>query len=114
MASVAFLESTINEFFQEFYYKFDNLDINKSNWMDLKILWDKGVGEDIRKMLNLMIRILITKYQYPKKETEKQSKLITKYEIAHQILFSKQLDKSCKAYIDFVDLIYLRNCFSTL
>jgi hypothetical protein len=105
MASVAFLESTINEFFQEFFYKFDNLDINKSNWMDLKTQWDENAGK-IQKMK----KVLVNKYGYSKKEIDDQSELITKYEIAHQILFSKQLDKSCKACLDFVDLIYLRNC----
>lgn len=109
MASVAFLESTINEFLQEFFYKFDNLTINKSDWVDLKTLWGKGVGEDTSKMLNTMINILITKYQYSNKEIKRQSKLITKYEIAHQILFNKQLNKSCDACVDFVNLIHLRN-----
>jgi hypothetical protein len=104
MASVAFLESTINEFFQEFFYKFDNLTINKSYWMDLKTKWDEDAGR-IQKMK----KTLADKYGYSSKEIGDQSELITKYEIAHQILFNKQLDKSCDACVDFGNLIHLRN-----
>jgi hypothetical protein len=70
----------------------------------LKTKWDEDAGK-IQKMK----KTLVDKYGYSKKEIDDQGELITKYEIAHQILLNKQLDKSCKAYVDFVDLIYLRN-----
>ncbi|MGA9187317.1 MAG: hypothetical protein WB014_01825 [Methanosarcina sp.] len=86
ISSVAFMESTINEFFQNFFYTFDKLNITNSELMDLKSEWE--INEE--------------KFMY--------FKLEQKYdELAYKKILNKELDKNSKSWDDFKNLITLRN-----
>jgi hypothetical protein len=97
MASVAFLEATINEFFQDFFYSFEKIKITKSELlMDLKSEWDK----DERKFFK----------NHNSDFTE------GKYKLAYQIVLSKELNKENmeeyqrdESFKNFKKLTYLRN-----
>jgi len=85
--SVAFLEATINEFFQRFFYDFDKLNIDKSQLVDLKSEWESGEKN----------KILF-------------SNLEDKYvEYAYERILNKKLDKNTKLWDNFKKLILLRN-----
>ncbi|MCO5383414.1 MAG: hypothetical protein NHB15_16170 [Methanosarcina barkeri] len=86
ISSVAFMESTINEFFQNFFYTFDKLNITNSELMDLKSKWE--INEE--KFMHF--------------------KLEQKYdELAYKKILNKELDKNNKSWDDFKNLITLRN-----
>ncbi|AKB74971.1 hypothetical protein MSLAZ_1710 [Methanosarcina lacustris Z-7289] len=86
ISSIAFLESSINEFFQDFFHDFDNLKVNKlDSLMNLKQTWDEN------------------------NETILWYKLDKKYEITYKEILGKTSYKNSKTYDRFKNLIYLRN-----
>jgi hypothetical protein len=86
MSSVAFLEATINEFFHDFFDKFNNLKINKSNLLiELKSEWDKNEDDFYWR------------------------KLEDKYEIVYKEIIGEKLYKKSKTYENFKDIIRIRN-----
>lgn len=98
MSSVAFLESSINEFLQDYFYRFKYSEEEKSEFLiNLKSEWDKNERGFFKK--------------------HKCDFIEGKYKFAYQIILCKELDEELnkenkefyEAYTNFRYLIKLRN-----
>ena len=97
MSSIAFIEASINEIFQDYFYDLKYSKEKKSeSLMDLKSEWDMDQREFFRK--------------------HKSDFIIGKYKLAYQIMLGKELNhknkesyENSEVYKRFIKLIELRN-----
>lgn len=101
ISSVAFMESTINEFLQDFYYALDKLDMTNSELMDLKF---GKLNLTNSELTDLKSEWKISEEKFMFFELGK------KYdELVYKKILNKELDKNSKSWENFKNLINVRD-----